>query len=92
MVVALSLLNKDGLTKVLNNDVTNKVLSYLGGLSLYIYMLHYPVAILVIRLLGTNTQETAYSFWLIFVPCVIITLILSVIVKYIMEATILKKN
>ena len=91
-VIALSLLNKDGLTKVLNNDATNKVLAYLGGLSLYVYMLHYPVAILVLRVLGHNTPDTIYSFWLIFVPTIIITFVMSVIVKVIMERTILKKN
>ena len=92
MVIALSLLNKDGLTKLLNNDVTNGILKYLGGLSLYIYMLHYPIAILVLRVLGKNTPETIYSFWQIFIPTVIITFLLSVIVKVVMEKTVLKKN
>lgn len=92
MVVGLSLLNKDGLTKVLNNNATNKLLSYLGGLSLYVYMLHYPVAILILRVLGKNTEATIYSFWQIFVPCVIITILLSVLIKFIMEETILKKK
>ena len=92
MVVALSILNKDGLTKLLNNDTTNGVLSYLGGLSLYIYMLHYPVAILVLRCLGHNTPDTIYSFWLVFIPTVIISFLLSVVVKVIMERTVLKKN
>ena len=92
MVVALSLLNKDGLTKVLNNDVTSGALSYLGGLSLYIYMLHYPVAILILRVLGKNTPETMYSFWTIYIPTVLITLSLSIFVKIIMELTVLKKK
>ena len=91
MVVALALLNKDGLTKVLNNDVTNKLLGYLGGLSLYVYMIHYPVAILMLRCLGKNTPETIYSFWIVFVPTVIISIIVSMAVKLIMEKTILKK-
>ena len=92
MVIALSLLNKDGLTKLLNNDVTNGVLKYLGGLSLYIYMLHYPIAILVLRVLGKNTPETIYSFWQVFIPTVIITFLLSVVVKIVMEKTVLKKK
>ena len=92
MVVGLSLLNKDGLTKVLNNDTTNKVLGYLGGLSLYIYMLHYPIAIMILRLLGPNSQAHPYTFWQIFIPSTLITIILSVAVKAIMEATILKKK
>ena len=55
-------------------------------------MLHYPVAIMVLRLLGQNTAETTYSFWLIFIPTVIITIVLSGVIKAIMDATILKKK
>ncbi len=91
-VVGLSILNKDGLTKVLNNNVTNKLLEYLGGLSLYVYMIHYPIAILVLRILGKNTPASMYSFWVIFIPTVIFSIILSMIVKVIMEDTILKKK
>ena len=92
MVVGLAILNKDGLSKLLNNDATSGILKYLGGLSLYIYMLHYPVAILVLRVLGKNTPAEPYSFWLIYVPTIIITFLLSVVVKIIMEKTVLKKN
>ena len=92
MVVGLSLLNKDKLTKVLNNDVTNGALSYLGGLSLYVYMLHYPVAIFIIKTLGKNTAANPYTFWQIFIPCVILSVIVSIIVKWVMENTILRKK
>lgn len=91
-VVGLTLLNKDGLTKVLNNDTTHGLLSYLGSLSLYIYMLHYPVGILVLRCLGHNTPSSIYSFWIVYIPTVIISMILSIIVKAVMENTVLKKN
>jgi peptidoglycan/LPS O-acetylase OafA/YrhL len=92
MVVGLSLLNKDKLTEVLNNKLTNKLLAYLGGLSLYIYMLHYPIAILIIQLSGKNTEANPYTFWQIFIPCVAATMLVSMMVKYIMENTILKKK
>ena len=92
MVVGLSLLNRDGVSRVLNNKFTNKPLQYLGGLSLYIYMLHYPIAIMVIRILGKNTEATAYGFWQIFLPTALVSVLLSVVVKYIMEKTILKKD
>ena len=92
LVIGLSLLNKDLLSKVLNNKLTSKCLEYLGGLSLYIYMLHYPVAIWVLRILGPNTQSTIYSFWQIFMPCVILTFVLSVVVKFCMEHTVLRKK
>ena len=92
LVIGLSLLNKDKFTSFLNNDATNKLFSYLGSLSLYVYMLHYPIAILIIRLLGQNTAETPYTFWLVFIPCIIITVVLAIIVKIIMEATVIKKK
>ena len=92
IVIGLSLLNADGLTKVLNNKTMHSLFEYLGGLSLYIYMLHYPVAILILRMLGQNTAATTYSFWLIFIPTVIITIVLSCIIKAVMDATILKKK
>ena len=92
LVVGLSLLNKDGLTKLLNNDVTNKLFAYLGGLSLYVYMLHYPIAILVLRVMGPNSADMPYTFWQVYIPCVIVSVLLSIIVKMIMEKTILKKN
>ena len=92
MVVGLSLLNRDGLTKLLNNDTTNEVFGYMGGPSLYIYMLHYPIAILVLRVMGPNTEANPYTFWQVYIPCVIITILLSIIVKILMEKTILKKN
>ena len=40
-------------------------------------MLHYPIAILVITLLGKNTSATAYTFWQVFIPTAILTLVLS---------------
>lgn len=91
-VVSLSLLNKDYLTELLNNKLTRKLFGYLGSISLYIYMLHYPLAILVLRVLGKNTEATAYSFWQIFMPTVILTIILSVVTKAVMDRTILKKK
>lgn len=81
VVITLSLLNQDYLTKLLNNKYTNKVFAYLGSISLEIYMLHYPIAIFVLRLLGKNTKATAYSFWKVFVPTAILTLVFSAILS-----------
>lgn len=92
LVIGLSLLNQDYLTKLLNNDATNELFSYLGGLSLYVYMLHYPVAIMMLRMLGHNTPNNMYTFWQIFIPTIIISVILSVLVKMIMDNTLLAKK
>lgn len=89
VVITLSLLNKDSLTKLLNNKITNKLFAYLGSISLQIYMLHYPLAIFVIRTLGPNTKATIYSFWDVFVPTTILTIIFSIVldslIKYLRE-------
>ena len=90
-VVALSLLNKDGLTKLLNNDGTNKLFAYLGSLSLYVYMVHYPIAILVLRVLGKNTPATIYPFWTVYLPTIFISILVSMAVKVAMEKSVLKK-
>ena len=45
-----------------------------------------------LRVLGKNTPETIYSFWTVFIPTVVITLGLSMVVKIVMEKTVLKKN
>lgn len=90
-VITMSLMNKDALTGLLNNKVTNKAFQYLGGISLYVYMLHYPVAILMLRIFGKNTEGTMYSFWQVFLPTVVVTMVLSVITKVVMEKTVLKK-
>ena len=92
VVIGLSLLNKDGLTIVLNNKVTNKVFAYLGSISLYIYMLHYPIAILILRIFGKNTEATTYSFWQVFLPTLVVTVLLSMVTKVAMEKTVLKKK
>lgn len=91
-VVGLTLYNQDALTAALNNDVTSGLLSKLGAVSLYIYMLHYPVAIGVLRVFGKNSAATVYSFWQIYLPTIIVTIVLSFVVKKIMDSTILKKK
>lgn len=91
-LIALSLLNKDGLTTALNNNVTNKLFGYLGSISLHIYMLHYPVAILVLRFLGQNSEASRYSFWQVFLPTIVLTLVLSVLVNELMKRTVMKKK
>lgn len=81
VVITLCLLNKDYLTKLLNNKYTNKLFNYLGSISLHIYMLHYPIAIFVLTMFGKNTAATAYSFWKVFVPTVVLTIAFSVILN-----------
>lgn len=91
-VITLSLLNRDYLTAALNNKVTNGFFGYLGSISLYIYMLHYPVVIATLRVLGHNTPETIYSFWQVYIPATIVTVVLSALVNEIMKRTIMKKK
>lgn len=92
VVIFLNLYNVDGLTRLLNNSATSGLLQYLGGISLYIYMLHYPVAIGILRFFGKNSEATAYGFWQIYLPTIIITLVASCVVKKFMDMTVLKKK
>ena len=55
-------------------------------------MLHYPLAILIIEVMGKNSAANPYTFWQVFIPCVIMTIIVSIAVKFVMERTILKKK
>ncbi len=92
LVIGITLLNKDYFTAALNNKYTSKLFAYLGSISLYIYMLHYPVAIFVLRMYGPNTAETIYSFWSVFIPTVLITILLSILVKLILDNTLYRKK
>ena len=85
IVIGLTLLNKDSITNALNNKYTNGILSYLGSISLHIYMLHYPVAIFILKMFGPNTAATTYSFWSIYIPAVLITIVLSILLKELMD-------
>lgn len=91
-VITLSLLNRDYLTAALNNKATNGLFAYLGSISLYIYMLHYPIIIATLRILGHNTPETMYSFWQIYLPATIVTIVLSAAVNEVMKRTIMRKK
>ncbi len=86
VVIGLTLLNKDKITSLLNGKYVNGIFSYLGSISLHIYMLHYPVAIFILKMLGPNTEATTYSFWSVFIPATIFTIILSALLKEIMDA------
>lgn len=83
IVVGLSLLNKDAITSLLNNKATSKLFAFLGSISLYIYMLHYPIAIFVLRLLGENTKATTYSFWQVFIPTMVLSILASILISLI---------
>ena len=92
VVITLSLLNKDFLTNLLNNKYTNKVFAYLGSISLEIYMLHYPIAIFVLRMLGKNSETNPYTFWQIFIPTAVLTVIFSAILSIIRKAVKMYKT
>ena len=55
-------------------------------------MLHYPVVIATLHILGHNTPETIYSFWTVYIPATVATVVLSALVNEIMKRTIMKKK
>ena len=46
-------------------------------------MLHYPIAIFVLRMLGKNSETNPYTFWQIFIPTAVLTVIFSAILSII---------
>lgn len=92
MLVTLTLLGIDGISKLLNNDKTYPLFNYLGNMALYLYMIHYPIILLVLMIAGKNNPGTIYSASQIFWPTLILSIILSVLVKMIMDNTIMKKK
>lgn len=87
IVVTLTLLQKDYIAEGLNSTLTSKVFNYLGSLSLYVYMLHIPIVYFLVKLFGQVSYSWASIFW----PVSIISVLLSVLTKYIFDETVFKK-
>lgn len=90
LLVGLTLLGEDGITQLLNNEKTAKVFNYLGGASLYIYMLHMPFIYFYVVLRG-KTPVTPYSWAEVFWVVSIISVALGSVVKYLMDKYVIKK-
>ncbi len=91
LLVGLTLLEKDFITELLNNKYTAKVLGYLGGTALYIYMLHMPFIYFYVEIRGKH-PTTPYSWAEVFWVVAIVSTILGCLVKYLMDNTILRKK
>jgi len=90
LLVGLTLLGEDGITALLNNKYTYKVFNYLGGESLYIYMLHMPFIYFYVTFRGTSPL-TPYSWASVFWYVSIISVILGACVKFLMDEYVIKK-
>ena len=92
LLVGLTLLGKDYVTKLLNNRFTAKVFNYLGGSALYIYMLHMPLVYFygIIRSkIGTITAPLAWVDT--FTVVALASTVLGCVVKFLMDKFVLKK-
>lgn len=92
LLVALTLLRVDAISMLLDNDYTNKAISYLGGCALYIYMIHIPIVYMVLMMLGKNTLLTSYTWSQVFWPTIIISTFLGVILKYVMDRFVIHRK
>lgn len=92
VLVGLTLLGVDGITKVLNNNFTHKILEFLGGMALYLYMIHYPVILLVLMIAGKNNIGTMYTAEQVLWPTLLLSFILGILVKIIMDSTFMSKK
>lgn len=91
LLVGLTLLEKDYITQVLNNRYTGKVLSFLGGCALYIYMLHMPFIYFYVEMRG-KSPTTPYSWAEVFWVVTIVSTVLGCVVKVLMDKFVLKKG
>lgn len=91
VLVTLTLLGKDYVTALLNNKYTAKVLDYLGGSALYIYMLHMPFIYFYVEIRGKN-PATPYSWAEVFWVVTAISVVLGCIVKFLMDKFVIRKN
>ena len=91
LLVGLTLLEKDYITALLNNRYTGKVLSFLGGTALYIYMLHMPFIYFYVQLRGQN-PSTPYSWAEVFWVVSIVSTVLGCAVKVFMDEFVIKKG
>jgi len=92
LLVTLTMIGEDWISKLLNNEKTAPIFNYLGGSALYLYMVHLPIAYLVVMLLGKNNLVTAYSWSQVFWPTIIISLVLSIFLKYVMDKYVIKRK
>ena len=83
ILIFLTLLNKDGLTALLNNDACANVFQYLGSISMYVYMVHQPVIYVMVAIMGYGKN---LSFNQLFLPVTAVSLVLSVIIKKVMDS------
>lgn len=91
LLVGLTLLEKDYITQLLNNKYTGKVLSFLGGTALYIYMLHMPFIYFYVELRG-KAPATPYSWAEVFWVVSAVSTVLGCAVKVLMDEFVLKKG
>lgn len=70
IVVFLSLLGVDPVSRAINSDALAPALTYLGKISLNIYMLHQPMIIFSVLALGRSTM---HSFGDLFLPTMALT-------------------
>ena len=91
ILVTLTLLGKDYVTALLNNKYTAKVLDYLGGSALYIYMLHMPFIYFYVEIRG-KAPATPYSWAEVFWVVTAISVVLGCVVKYLMDKFVIRKN
>ena len=91
ILVTLTLLGKDYVTALLNNKYTAKVIDYLGGSALYIYMLHMPFIYFYVEIRG-KAPATPYSWAEVFWVVTAISVVLGCVVKFLMDKFVIKKN
>lgn len=82
VLIGMTLLQADPVSQALNCDALSGILSYLGSISLCIYMVHQPIIYLAIVVMG---RDGTYSFGQLFPIVIVLSIALSVLLKFLMD-------
>lgn len=97
LLVGLTLLEKDYITQLLNNRFTAKIFGFLGGMALYVYMIHCPFIFLYSHWRGINAATLSagavapFTFAEVYGVVMAIAIGLGVVIKFLMDKFVLKK-
>ena len=92
IIVTLTILASNFIKKFLTNEIAYSVLSFLGEASIYLYVTHYPIIMIVLMIAGKNNPGMVYTSTQIFWPSLMLSFIFSILIKLTIDSLKMLKN
>lgn len=92
IIVTLTILASNFIKKFLTNEIAYGVLSFLGEASIYLYVTHYPIILIVLMIAGKNNPGMVYTSMQIFWPSLMLSFIFSILIKLTIDTIKIKKT